>query len=91
MKNGKRVIVCAAVKIDDMIFCGVRHWDKLMKETIENAYDLSKVDKSRMTQGFIDNRYNFLTREEAWKVAQKTGQIPNFMKGNYFLFSKHLY
>lgn len=26
-------------------------------------------------QGFVDNEGNFLTREEAWKVAERCGQI----------------
>jgi hypothetical protein len=27
------------------------------------------------TQGFVDNKGNFLTREEAWTVAYDAGQI----------------
>jgi hypothetical protein len=29
-------IICAAVKIGDIIFCGPRHWDKIIDEFISS-------------------------------------------------------
>jgi hypothetical protein len=43
-------------------------------------------------QGFIDQHCNFLTREQAWKIAEKHGQIvnhPEWQSGT--LHSEHLY
>ena len=74
------VIVASAVKVngscdgamvEGVVIIGVRHWDPLMQRQA-NAMGLF-VRKD--VQGFIDNKYQFLTRQEAWKVAKAAGQI----------------
>ena len=43
-------------------------------------------------QGFIDQRGNFLTREEAWIVAEASGQIIRRVGGDgKKLYSENLY
>jgi hypothetical protein len=54
-----------------MIVCGARHFDPIMRATIK-AMGMATVG---WEQGFIDQYDNFLTRKEAWTIADKMGQI----------------
>ena len=83
-------IVCAANRHkfdgDIDIILGIRHWDKLMRQ---QAFD---SDYSDYEQGFIDNKGKFLTREEAWVVAEREGQIIRRVGGDEgCLYSENLY
>lgn len=79
--GAQRLIVGAANKISwvqddadgEVIVCGVRHWDPLMRDVIDHL-DI-KRDTTVIIQGFVDNRGVFLTREEAFVVATEAGQI----------------
>jgi len=76
----KTVVVSAAIRCAkiDTVFCGVRHGDGFMISQMKavvnadggNWHDVLGFQE----QGFVDNRYNFLTREEAMKVAKEAGQ-----------------
>lgn len=71
--------------------CGPRHfdgvmWAQILGMTFEEFMRLQRinglpppsdrvVDWQAAEQGFIDQRGTFLTREEAWDVAEKAGQI----------------
>ena len=70
--NGQR-IVCGAILFDegDMLV-GARHFDMVMHNLAER-YGINR--KRSHTQGFIDQRGNFLTRSEAWTVAKVADQI----------------
>lgn len=88
-----RMVVCAAIKHQctyDLIV-GPRHFDATMACWIER----SGMDWHRAEQGFIDQHGEFLSRQEAWKVADAAGQIRRRVgsdgpdgKG---LFSENLY
>lgn len=86
----ERRIVCAAALVNDHIVCSARHYDRLMvrqMELIKEAYSGANV-----VQGFIDQHGEFLTREEAWKVATEAGQIVRRVGGDDGrLFSENLY
>lgn len=71
--RSKIYIVAAANRFqsDGLIITSVRHYDLLMHAVIAA---LGRTRES-MDQGFVDNRRNFLTRTEAWKVAEAAGQI----------------
>lgn len=87
MKDDKLVVVAAAnrcAKIDT-IFVGVRHGDSLMIAQMTAVVKGVTANEDYTTeewhgvlgiqeQGFVDNRYNFLTREEAMVVARDAGQ-----------------
>lgn len=82
----ERRIVCAAIRDGHgSIICGPRHWDKICRSTKHDAWE----------QGFVDQRGEFLTREEAWKVAEAAGQILRRVGGDSInggrLFSENLY
>lgn len=42
-------------------------------------------------QGFIDQRGNFLTREEAWIIAVNNNQIIRHLSSSGVLYSENLY
>lgn len=94
-------IVCAANKytfkmIDgttkDLIICGVRHYDNLMHEQIKMLDAKLWENKIKEIQGFLDNKGGFLTREEAWIVAEAENQIARRCGGDgKKLFSENLY
>jgi hypothetical protein len=66
MSDHQHKIVCAAVRLaDGRVICGVRHMDPLMRQSLPQDHDAMKGHE----QGFVDNRYEFLTRREAWRVA----------------------
>ena len=90
------VIVCAAVRTKDgHIVAGVRHFDNIMRQQIGIAFH---HEWDWNDQGFLDRFGNFLTREEAWKVAEEAKQIKyrvgsdwNNVTGVGTLFSENLY
>lgn len=81
-------IVCAALRLDGQIICGARHFDSIMHQQIA----LTGKRWNRAEQGFIDNKGNFLTREEAYIIAEKENQIRRIcVPGSRELFSENLY
>lgn len=89
-----RTIVCAAMRRigQGELLLGVRHADEHMGD----QYELHGFDEDvEFEQGFIDSKRNFLTREEAWKVALEAGQIKYRCGGDTInggtLFSENLY
>ena len=105
MKAVERVVVCAAIKhkrTGDVI-CGARHGDCL------NFASRHKIDEDFGSEtwecGFVDADNVFMTRAEAWKVADSMGQIrrPTGFERNFknqrpanvgdegLLFSENLY
>jgi hypothetical protein len=72
----QRLIVCAAIRHKEtgVMICGVRHGHCLASVRRQGLDD--KPYKSKMWEcGFVDQNNLFLTREEAWKVADAAGQI----------------
>ena len=85
------VIVCAAMRnAEGEIICGPRHYDKIMNQQLRR---LARNDwRASITQGFVDQYGNFLTREEAWEIAIRKGQIVRRVGGDEGkLFSENLY
>jgi hypothetical protein len=77
------VVVCAALRnVHGTIICGPRHWDSICRGTSKDGWE----------QGFVDQRGVFMTREEAWKVAEAAMQIIRRCGGDgERLFSENLY
>lgn len=67
----QRFVVCAAMRKNGVIVCGARHFDPIMRRQIA----LNGMGHTDWEQGFIDQFGEFLTREEAWKVADAAGEI----------------
>lgn len=89
----KTLIVAAANKLKcGLIVVGARHFDKIMINQLKAAGKLKEGRTSE--QGFIDNRYNFLTREEALLIAKAADQLNVHRKKTWpkhMLFSEDLY
>ena len=83
-------IVCAANRHPETqeLILGARHWDTHMRSTAKKLGGKWTCAE----QGFIDQYGSFLTREEAWKIAEKNGQIVRRCGGDgRELFSENLY
>ena len=72
-------VVCAANRMPDgFMFIGARHWDMHMHQQADNYKQVGGTKENSLVkaeQGFIDQFGNFLTREEAWEIARRQGQI----------------
>lgn len=85
----KRHVVCAANRFPcGLIICGARHWDSVMSEVADRL----DIKGGNEEQGFIDQFQNFMTREEANRVATKNGQKlrESMIKGD-IAFSENFY
>ena len=84
------LVVCAACIISEgKVVPSVRHGDKLMY----NVMDEEEVIRFHWVQGFVTNRFSFITREEAWIIAERQGQIRNKLPCDSAkrLYSENLY
>ena len=70
------LIVCAAIRNDKtgIVLCGVHH-GVCMGLAIRLGLQPREAGSADWTCGFVDNEQQFLTRAEAWKVADAAGQI----------------
>jgi hypothetical protein len=91
-----RYVVCAAIRraSDGAIICGVRHYDALMRATANREGGV-REQWLGVEQGFVDNFGKWLTRQEAWEIAESQGQIRSLTEGDVrvpgTLFSEDLY
>jgi len=90
IEKPQQVVVCAAIRIDNLIIAGARHFDKVMRSQLNH---MDGVNASCGEQGFIDQFGDFLTREEAMEIVKKNGQPFNIERnrGDTYLFSEGLY
>lgn len=101
LQEASRRVVCAANRMPDgTMFIGARHWDDWMREQAERYRQANGIEETAFglaEQGFIDQYHNFLTREQAWKVARRQEQIIRMCGSDSLedeegmLFSEHLY
>lgn len=92
-----RRVVCSAIRNNTTgaVILGVRHYDKFMHESIKSL-PLTKRKEwytdANIEQGFVDNYYTFLTREEALAVALVADQRLSRCGGDdHILYSENLY
>ena len=75
---------CRSQRLGGLVFVGVRHFCPLMRgqmeKLVEVIYGKNYATKDwhgylgQLEQGFVSNRYEFLTREEAYQMAINAGQ-----------------
>ena len=79
-RHGHRVVAAALRLTDGLIVIGVRHFCGLMIAQLE-AMGISEGKHPQLLghdQGFVDNKFKYLTREEAYRVALAASQFdPN--------------
>lgn len=105
-RNWRVVSAACRHRPTGLLVVGARHFDKFMRAQIFSlqGYDkcraasgdwkdmMSSDDWKDLDQGFIDNFGDFLTREEAWWLADFNDQIRHPEYGREgFLFSECLY
>ena len=73
----ERRVVCAAIRAEDgELLLGIRHYSMDMHRQIAQRMDHQKfLQRLDEDQGFVDQRGNFMSREEAYRVARDAGQI----------------
>jgi len=77
VERGVRRVVCAAIRAaDGDVLLGVRHYSTDMHAQIHARRDGAKFcHRLDEDQGFVDQRGEYMTREEAYRVAAAAGQI----------------
>lgn len=91
----QRRVVCSACRSSKTgrIVLGPRHMDDVMRMHVRLCLDLDFHDYD--DQGFIDQWGVFMSRTEAWKVAEAAGQIVYRCGGDTAnggtLYSENLY
>lgn len=93
MSDLPRLIVCAANRHTEtgLVVCGARHGDEIMCELMMLTGGLEHW-QGKQEMGFIDQEGNFLTRQEAFEIANKQGQLRRrYPEDNGYLFSENLY
>jgi len=102
IEKPQQVVVCAACEYGGVLILGPRHWDKTMRQQYDMMKNSERWKKytcippcSMFSQGFIDQFGDFLTREEAMKIALAAGQKVDIKHGcgghEDTLFSEGLY
>jgi hypothetical protein len=86
----QRVVSAAMLMEDGLVVAGVRHFSPDMRKTLHRIYG-DGYHLLVKEQGFIDNKYQFLSREAAHKVAEAAGQIIRQTGTSWTLFSENLY
>ena len=85
------LVVCAACRAvsngKEHIVLGVRHFDRLMSETIETM-GINDLD---FEEGFITNKGRYITRQEAMQLAIANNQIRRIVSDDIQLYSENLY
>ena len=87
----ERIVSAANRSPEGLVVMCVRHGCDLFFGVVDEMFD---EDKSYLDweQGFVTNKYRFVSREEAWIIAEKQGQIirdHDLCVGT--LYSEHLY
>ena len=87
-------IVCAAVRYPDgKKLVGPRHFDYTM--LLQHQALKIQFEEDESEKGFLDQEGKYYTRQEAWTLAEKNGQIlyrtPGDDAHGGTLFSENLY
>ena len=87
----ERIVSAANRSPEGLVVMCVRHGCDLFFSVVDQIFTEDK-DYSDWEQGFVTNKYRFVSREEAWIIAEKQGQIVrdhDICVGT--LYSEHLY
>jgi len=75
-----------------LVVISARHWDENMHHIVSNLSEDLMETVVREEQGFVNQYGQFLTREDAWIVAERQGQIRRDLgSAPGRLYSEHLY
>lgn len=70
-------VVCAAIRAaDGSLLLGIRHYSPDMHAQIAARHDGEKFKRRHdEDQGFVDQFGNYMTREQAYRLAHANGQL----------------
>lgn len=88
----RTLIVCsAAMSPAGKVVCSIRHGDEHFYNQVDNGKGVKHYHD--WVQGFVTNTGAFVTREEAWVIAERQGQIRNKLPcdSSKELYSENLY
>lgn len=87
-----RKVICAAIRFEEAIVCGARHYDKIMHMQLRSK-EVRRPLGRKIDQGFIDQFGVFMDRVKALAVATASGQLVGRVKTfpENELFSEDLY
>lgn len=89
--RAQRVVAAACrSKCLEYTLVSARHWDKGMNKLCRQL-DLEDTSWPMDQQGFIDQYGNFLTREQAYIIAKREGQIIRDCNEPGVLYSENIY
>jgi len=77
--------------LTEVIVPSARHLDPMMRDLIKRLGFTGNEFAHPEDQGFINQWGQFLSREEAWVVAEKQGQIIRHIGCDGTLYSENLY
>lgn len=86
-------VVCAALFHPETgrIITGPRHFCPTMRQQILASEGFPFWKTGAVTQGFVDQFGAFLTRKDAWIIAERNGQIKREVSSPGTLYSENLY
>ena len=87
-RSPERVVCAAYVMNDGLVVSGARHYSPDMRRTMQQLYGPKyhlKVNRDYHDGGFINQFGDYLTREEAWVVADREGQLLHGVGNNDFV------
>lgn len=89
-------IICAAVRFNGKVWMGHRHMYALDAMHNELSYTMNRKEmieqKTDQDQGFVTSTGRYVSREEAWNIAKREGQIiDRDYQREGCLFSEDLY
>lgn len=69
-------IVAAAIKLKNgRVICGVRHLDEIMRANLPTLLEAAQECLSGREEGFVTNAYEFVDRNQAFRIAVMANQI----------------
>lgn len=74
-RHGHRIVAAAVRLKNGRVICGVRHFDKIMRGNLPTLIEAARECLTGHEEGFVDNKYEFRNRNEAWGIAWAAGQI----------------
>ena len=75
---------------DGLIVPGIRHFSSEMREVLRRIYG-EKYHLQVEEQGFVNQLGEFLSRQEAWIIAEQNNQIIRSVSTRGTLYSENLY
>jgi len=92
--RAEEIIICSAIKVNDIIFRGHRHCHcfAAMNDQLSWSSTREQIGKLNTEQGFITSKNRFVDRKDALQIAIKNNQVldKDNVRGDQ-LYSEDLY